>query len=102
MGGQQLGEAKRDFNSIRCNNTRPAVTKGKVVDKSQRAAKVASTTRTAKTARFGNFFFRQVSVVVVVALLPTALPPEALTQNFFVCSVVSWRLLRLERVGKLQ
>ena len=101
MGGQQLGEAKRAFNSIRCNNTRPAVTKGKVVDKSQRAAKVASTTRTAKTARFGNFF-PAVSVVVVVALLPAVLPPEALTQNFFVCSVVSWRLLRLERVGNLQ
>ncbi|KAG2534922.1 uncharacterized protein LOC120689950 isoform X1 [Panicum virgatum] len=50
IGGHQLGEAKRAFNSIRCNNTRPAVTKGKVVDKSQRAAKVASTTRTAKTA----------------------------------------------------
>ncbi|PUZ36828.1 hypothetical protein GQ55_9G068300 [Panicum hallii var. hallii] len=45
-----MGEAKPAFNSIRCNNTRPAVTKGKVVDKPQRAAKVASTTRTAKTA----------------------------------------------------
>ncbi|PAN44796.1 hypothetical protein PAHAL_9G070700 [Panicum hallii] len=45
-----MGEAKPAFNSIRCNNTRPAVTKGKVVDKPQRAAKVASTSRTAKTA----------------------------------------------------
>jgi hypothetical protein len=49
-----MGEAKPAFNSIRCNNTRPAVTKGKVVDKPQRAAKVASTSRTAKTARFGK------------------------------------------------
>ncbi|KAL6893991.1 hypothetical protein ACP4OV_008089 [Aristida adscensionis] len=46
----QLGEAKPALNSIRCNNVRPAMTKGKVVEKSQRVCRVASSTRATKTA----------------------------------------------------
>ncbi|CAN6291721.1 unnamed protein product [Urochloa humidicola] len=48
--GQQLGEAKPAFNSIRCNNARPAMTKRKVVEKSEKVSRFASSTRTTKTA----------------------------------------------------
>ncbi|XP_062214465.1 uncharacterized protein LOC133915350 [Phragmites australis] len=44
----QLGEAKPDLNSIRCNNARSAMTKGKLVEKSQRVSRVVSSTRTTK------------------------------------------------------
>ncbi|CAL4936179.1 unnamed protein product [Urochloa decumbens] len=47
--GQQLGKAKSAFNSIRCNNARPAMTKHKVVEKSERVSRVASSARSAKT-----------------------------------------------------
>nr|CAB3493068.1 unnamed protein product [Digitaria exilis] len=50
MGGQQLCEAKPAFNSIRCNNTRPAMTKRKAAEKPQSVSRVASSTRTTKTA----------------------------------------------------
>ncbi|KAF8709911.1 hypothetical protein HU200_029626 [Digitaria exilis] len=50
MGGQQLCEAKPAFNSIRCNNTRPAMTKRKAAEKPQNVSRVASSTRTTKTA----------------------------------------------------
>ncbi|WVZ60711.1 hypothetical protein U9M48_010696 [Paspalum notatum var. saurae] len=48
--GQQLGEAKPAFNSIQCNNARPAMTKGKVVEKSQRFSRVATASRSTRTA----------------------------------------------------
>ncbi|KAJ1293417.1 hypothetical protein BS78_01G066500 [Paspalum vaginatum] len=48
--GQQLGEAKPAFNSIHCNNARPAMTKGKVVEKSQRVSRVATASRSTRTA----------------------------------------------------
>uniref|UniRef100_A0A0A9CWR7 Uncharacterized protein n=1 Tax=Arundo donax TaxID=35708 RepID=A0A0A9CWR7_ARUDO len=51
IGTGQLGEAKPALNSIRCNSVRPAaMTKGKVLEKSQRVSRVASSTRTTKTA----------------------------------------------------
>ncbi|GJM96768.1 hypothetical protein PR202_ga13631 [Eleusine coracana subsp. coracana] len=50
-GMAQLGEAKQTLNGIRCKSTKTAATvKGKVVEKSQRVPRVASTTRTAKAA----------------------------------------------------
>ncbi|TKV91104.1 hypothetical protein SEVIR_9G073500v4 [Setaria viridis] len=50
MAMGQLGEAKPGFNSIRCNNARPVMTKRKVVEKSERVSRVASSARTTKTA----------------------------------------------------
>lgn len=47
----RLGESKTVLSSIRSNNVRPALTKGKTVEKSQRAA---SSTRTAKITRFAK------------------------------------------------
>lgn len=55
MAMGQLGEAKPGFNSIRCNNARPVMTKRKVVEKSERVSRVASSARTTKTARFAEF-----------------------------------------------
>ncbi|KAK3145940.1 hypothetical protein QOZ80_3BG0259570 [Eleusine coracana subsp. coracana] len=50
-GIAQLGEAKQALNGIRCKSTKTAAkVKGKVVEKSQRVPRVASTTRTAKAA----------------------------------------------------
>ncbi|KQK12990.1 uncharacterized protein LOC100829431 [Brachypodium distachyon] len=43
-----LGGARTVLKSIRCNDVRPAVTKGKLVEKSQRDANAASSTRTAR------------------------------------------------------
>ncbi|CAN6322459.1 unnamed protein product [Urochloa humidicola] len=45
--GQQLGEAKPAFSSIKA---RPVMTKRKVVEKSEKVSRVASSTRTTKTA----------------------------------------------------
>lgn len=45
----QLGESKPGLNSTRCNSVRPALTKGKTAEKSQRVARTASSTRTNKT-----------------------------------------------------
>uniref|UniRef100_A0ACD5W932 Uncharacterized protein n=1 Tax=Avena sativa TaxID=4498 RepID=A0ACD5W932_AVESA len=50
----QLGESKRGLTSTRCNNLRPAPTKGKPVEKPQRVTRTASATRTAKITRFGK------------------------------------------------
>ena len=47
----RLGESKTVLSSIRPNNVRPALTKGKTVEKSQRTA---SSTRTAKITRFAK------------------------------------------------
>lgn len=44
----QLGESMPGLNSTRCNSVRPALTKGKTVEKSQRVARTASSTRTTK------------------------------------------------------
>jgi hypothetical protein len=57
----QLGEAnqKQALNGIPCRSTKPfasAMTKGKVVEKSQRVYRVPSTTRTDKAARFAQPF----------------------------------------------
>ncbi|CAL4919290.1 unnamed protein product [Urochloa decumbens] len=47
--GQQLGKAKSAFNSNRCNNAKPAITKRKVVETSERVSRIAaSSARTAK------------------------------------------------------
>ncbi|OEL27713.1 hypothetical protein BAE44_0011269 [Dichanthelium oligosanthes] len=84
--------AKPAFSSIRCNSARPAMTKGKIVDKSERVAKVASTARTTKTTRFGKFFAES---VVVVVFLPIALH---LTQHFTSCLLSG--LMAPSRIGK--
>ncbi|KAM0909500.1 hypothetical protein ACQ4PT_014771 [Festuca glaucescens] len=45
----QIGESKIGLNSTRCGNVRPALTKGKTVEKSDRVVRTASSTRTVKT-----------------------------------------------------
>ncbi|XP_047085474.1 uncharacterized protein LOC124696857 [Lolium rigidum] len=44
----QIGESKLGLNSTRCGNVRPALTKGKTVEKSHRVVRTASSTRTVK------------------------------------------------------
>ncbi|CAN6297633.1 unnamed protein product [Urochloa humidicola] len=50
MGQQLVGEAKLAFNSTRCNNARPLMTKRKVVEKSEKVSRFATSTRTTKRA----------------------------------------------------